>query len=99
MRYRITIGINHYYLSEEEKEFYLKSISIGQDYVVLKSGKILSKQFMDIVSEQAVKEAENIDLKLSEGRWECDFGAWHYSGNECNCERSIEIKKMMEASK
>lgn len=96
MRYRVTIGINHYYLSEEERDFYLKSISQGQDYVVLKSGKILSRNFMDIVPDSAISDAEDIDLKLSEGRWQCDYNSWHFSGNDCNCEKYIEIQASKE---
>jgi hypothetical protein len=79
--WRLTIGRNHYYLTEQEKTFYLTSISAGQDFVVLKSGKILSKQFMDLVPLNAIEEAEKLDA----GKWECEWKHWHSKGAECAC--------------
>jgi len=87
-RWRLTIGTNHYYLTKEEKDFYLNSLASGQEYVVM-GNKVLSSRFMDLVSDDALEETKNID----EGKYLCAFGKWHVNKTECHCGESYIFDK------
>ena len=83
--WRLTIGINHYWLSNEEKEYYLKSIDGGADKVVLESGLILSKNFLDIAPKNMVEDSNVLD----KGGWYCSSRVLHESGEQCYCKMRI----------
>ncbi len=85
--WKIIIGIDNYYLSEEDKNFYLNAIAQGQSYVALKNGLILSKNFQSIVS---VKMLEDF-LKIEAGKWQCTTGKWHWNKDECDCGREYKL--------
>lgn len=69
--YVLTIGIDKFYLSEQEANFYLSSIDKGAKYV--KIGDLtLGTSFQSLVHKNAL-----------EGKYQCDTGEWHTKGAEC----------------
>lgn len=87
--WRLTIGTNHYYLTAEEKDFYMACLSRGEQYAQMKD-KILSTRFMDLVSTDTIDSTELMD----KGKWKCDFGYWHEKGVSCNHANKYELDEV-----
>lgn len=73
MNWVLTIGVDKFYLTEQEKESYLKAVNIGVKYVQIR-GMILGTSFQSLVQKQAL-----------EGKWQCEWGKWHEKNGECMC--------------
>lgn len=76
----IVIGIDKFYLTEKEKDYYLTAIMSGVKFVDL-GDKVLGANFQYMVKDTAVEETK----MLSEGKWQCEKGKWHTKGWECTC--------------
>ena len=86
--WRVTIGIDYYFLTEEEKNFYLRAVQAGQEFAVLKNGLVLTKNFQTIISMEIVNDFE----KIEKGWLQCPTGRWHPSEiDKCYCDKKIEI--------
>lgn len=81
----LTIGIDKYYLTEQEKEFYLTSISKGSKYVAIDENKLLGINFQSLVNKKAIEETE----MLEKGKTKCKYGKWHSGSCSCNIEYEI----------
>jgi hypothetical protein len=77
----VVIGIDKFYLTEKEKEYYLQAISSGAKFVDL-GDKILGSNFQYMAQNAAIEETKMLD----EGRWFCSKGKWHQKGWDCTCE-------------
>lgn len=76
----IVIGIDKFYLTEEEKTYYLKAVGSGVKFVDL-GDKILGTNFQYMAKDSAYEETKMIE----EGKYQCKFGKWHTNGWECTC--------------
>lgn len=81
----LTIGIDKFYLTKEEKDFYLESIAKGSKYVVIDTNKILGTSFQSLVSQQELSDG----AYLAKGMEQCSFGKWHKG--TCMCGIDYEI--------
>ena len=65
--YRITVGSATYWITEEERDQYLKKrAQLGVDYVALREGHlVVPAKFDDIVHRSIIEESENINRELS----------------------------------
>ena len=82
--WRITIGIQRHWVSTEEKDIYLKSISKGMELVPLRNGTlVLGKNAQEIIHYAAIEESRQIEEYRKEGKYQCDHGHWHASGTTC----------------
>lgn len=73
MEWVLTIGIDKFNLTAEEKERYLTAVNQGAKYVQIR-GMILGSTFQTLVQKEVL-----------DGRWECEYGKWHKNGTECYC--------------
>ena len=90
----IVIGIERFYLTDKEKEYYLQAINNGVKYVDL-GDKVLGSNFQYLAKNTAIEEAKMLD----EGKWLCDKGKWHTKGWQCTCEFQKESKSLVSANK
>lgn len=81
----LTIGIDKFYLTEKEKDFYLESINKGAKYVAIDSQKLLGTNFQSLVSMQELSDSEH----LAKGEEKCKYGKWHRGS--CACFLTYEI--------
>lgn len=81
----VVIGIDKFYLTEQEKEYYLSAISGGVKFVDL-GDKVLGANFQYMAKNTAIEETKMLD----EGKWLCKSGKWHSKGWDCTCENKIE---------
>ncbi len=70
----LTIGIDKFFLTFEEKEHYLKSVERGAKFVQVRD-KVLGVSFQSLAPKQEL-----------EGKYKCDSGNWHTKGAECYCD-------------
>lgn len=83
----LTIGIDKYYLTSEQKEFYLKSIADGNKYVVI-DNKYLGVSFQSLVHKDVIEETKMIN----DGKYRCVYNKWHPNGVSCSCRYSYKIE-------
>lgn len=83
----LTIGIDKFYLTEEQKDFYLESVGEGSKYVVI-DNKYLGVNFQSLVSKVTVEETK----MLESGKSLCDYGKWHWNLRDCACSWNYEIE-------
>jgi len=81
----ITIGIDKFYLTQGEVDFYLHSLAKGSKYVKIGEDKVLGSNFQSLVRVSTFEETK----MLSEGRWQCAHGKWHVKGWQCFCEKLL----------
>ncbi len=84
----IVIGIDKFYLTEQEKNYYLTSINKGAKYVDL-GGMVLGPNFQSLVSLDTIEESK----QLEEGKFKCEYGRWHK--NVCDCEERRRVAKLL----
>ena len=82
----LTIGIDKFYLTDEEKDFYLVSISHGNKYVSFQD-KILGANLQSLVNISITEETKMIES----GKKKCEFGKWHSVLRNCSCNLHILI--------
>lgn len=71
--WRVKLGIDHYWITTAEKDYFLKAINSGQELVVLRGGKlILSKSIIEIVHKDEIVAAQMLD----KGYRQCEHGNW-----------------------
>lgn len=83
----LTIGIQKFYITEKQKDFYLKSVQEGQKFVVLDETKVLGTNFQTLVHSSEL----DITKQLDTGKWTCDKGKVHAKGAVCMCGKHYEI--------
>ena len=72
--WKLTVGIDHFWLNEEEKNTLLQGMSGGKEFVVLKSGlMIATRAIQTLVPREVIETTENLD----DGKFECEYGKWH----------------------
>ena len=76
----IVIGIDKFYLTDKEKDFYLQSVGKGMKFVDM-GDKILGSNFQYIAKDIVIEESK----MLEEGKWKCKHGKWHTKGWERTC--------------
>jgi hypothetical protein len=82
--WRITIGIQRHWVTTEEKDAYLTSISKGMELVPLRNGTlVLGKNAQEIIHCSAIEESRQIEENRKEGKYQCDHGHWHALGTTC----------------
>lgn len=86
--WKIFIGTRHYYLTDKEKDYYLKSLSEGNDYCALRNGLLILPKNMQGLHHIAIEEQTE---KLDKGMYQCPFNKWHTRNAECLCDREYEI--------
>ena len=77
----IVIGIDKFYLTDKEKDYYLSAIKAEVKFVELED-KVLGANFQYIAKDTAIEETKMLD----EGKWLCPKGKWHGAGWECTCD-------------
>lgn len=77
----ITIGIDKFFVTEKQKDFYLQAITAGNKYVVLDDTKVLGTNFQTIVH---ISE-KDITKQLESGKWQCEKGKFHAKESICTC--------------
>ena len=86
--WRVVIGIDKFYLTEEEKRGYLQAILSGVKFVDL-GDKVLGANFQYMAKDTAIEETKMLD----EGKWLCPKGKWHTKGWECTCDLKEKLLK------
>jgi hypothetical protein len=81
----ITIGIDKFYLTQKECDFYLVSLANGAKYVKIDDTKVLGANFQSLVHTSVITESK----MLAEGRWQCNYGKWHQEGWSCYCDKLL----------
>jgi hypothetical protein len=80
-KWKLTIGIEPFYLTEDQKDFYLKAINNGVKYVQLDDKTFVGNSFQSLVHLDTLEE----NKKIEKGKWKCSYGKWHTEGWSCNC--------------
>lgn len=81
----LTIGIDKFYLTDKQKDFYIQSVNAGVKYVLIDEYKLLGTSFQSLVNEKAIEETE----MLKAGKAKCEYEKWHKGS--CLCGRQFEI--------
>lgn len=84
----IVIGIDKFYLTDKEKDYYLQAITSGVKFVDL-GDKVLGANFQYMAKDTAITETKMLD----EGKWLCPKGKWHTKGWECTCDTKLSLPK------
>lgn len=71
--YVLTIGIDKFYLTKEEKEFYVSSVENGAKLVRI-GDMVLGVNFQSLAHKNVIA-----------GKEQCDSGNWHTKGTDCYC--------------
>lgn len=79
--WKLVIGIETFYLTDREKDFYLSSVAKGAKYVQVNDLLMLGANFQSLQHEEIQSERQNIE----EGRYKCKYGRWHREGWACMC--------------
>jgi hypothetical protein len=85
----IVIGIEKFYLTDKEKNYYLSALNTGVKFVDM-GDKILGANFQYMAKTSVFEETKMLD----EGKWRCEFGKWHTKGWACSCEAIGKIKSI-----
>ena len=93
----LTIGIDKFYLTKKQADFYLQKVGEGAKYVAFDENKVLGVNFQTLVNSKAVDETK----ALSEGKWECETGKWHSRNAKCYCTKKWILRggSMVEVDK
>lgn len=79
--WKLVVGIEAFYLTDREKEFYLNSISKGAKFVQVNDYLMLGANFQSLQHEEVMTERDQIE----DGRYKCAHGRWHTKGWACLC--------------
>lgn len=74
----LTIGIDKFYLSKDEADFYLRAVDNGAKYVKVRD-LVLGVNFQTLVPVSISEEQKRIES----GQFKCSFGKWHDKGDQC----------------
>lgn len=79
--WKLVVGIEAFYLTDREKEFYLTSISKGAKFVQVNEYLMLGANFQSLQHEEVMTERDQIE----DGRFKCEYGRWHSKAWKCMC--------------
>lgn len=94
-KWKLIIGIEAYYLTDSQKDFYLDAVNKGVKYVALDEKRYLGTQFQTLVHLDVIDESKKMDT----GKWQCSYGKWHEKGWDCNCGKKLVFDEVTKTYK
>ena len=84
----LTIGIDKYYLTEKEADFYSKSVERGAKIIAIRPTLSVSSNLQSLVHKSEVEATKAIEA----GKWQCTHGNWQpKSIRTCSCTKSYVL--------
>lgn len=84
----LTIGIDKYYITEAEANFYTSSVEKGAKIIAIRPTLSVSSNLQSLVHKSEVEATKAIEA----GKWQCEHGNWLSKHiKECTCIKSYVL--------